>query len=387
MIQVTEKSKCTGCHACVNACPKNCISMTTDNEGFLYPEIRQTECVNCGKCEKVCPLLNGKTKNPDALQIGYAAYNKDETIRLKSSSGGIFTLLAEWIIQQGGVVVGATMTEDCKSVQHTIAETIEDLENLRGSKYLQSIVGMIFKSVKKYLDSGRLVLFTGTPCQVSGLYSYLGKKYDNLYTQDLICHGVPSPLIWKNYVELRERKSGASARRTFFRHKKYGWKRYSMLFEFSNNIEYLKYMGDDPYMKGFLQNIYLRSSCYHCAFKTTERQADITLADFWGIQKVLPEIDDDKGASFVWIHSLKGKQLFESLKKELDMLEIECDTALKYNPSAVKTVSPHPKSDYFWKNYNGTNLEELIKICCKPSVYQRIIKILSKTKHFLLDKK
>ena len=205
MIQITEKSKCTGCHACVNACPKNCIGMVSDEEGFLYPEIRQTECVNCGKCEKVCPLLNGKTKNPDALQIGYAAYNKDETIRLKSSSGGIFTLLAEWIIQQGGVVVGAAMTEDCKSVQHTIAETIEDLENLRGSKYLQSTIGTIFKTVKKYLDSGRLVLFTGTPCQIGGLYSYLGKEYDNLYTQDLICHGVPSPLIWKNYVELRER--------------------------------------------------------------------------------------------------------------------------------------------------------------------------------------
>ncbi|MBQ7991124.1 MAG: Coenzyme F420 hydrogenase/dehydrogenase, beta subunit C-terminal domain [Oscillospiraceae bacterium] len=381
MINITEKNKCTGCHACAAVCPKSCIDMRRDSEGFLYPVVNTDECINCNKCERVCPILTGRTENTDSQQLGYAAYSKDEEMRLKSSSGGIFSEIAEVIIDRGGVVFGAAMAEDQRSVHHIAVDDKEGLEILRGSKYLQSTVGDTYKQAKEYLENGRYVLFTGTPCQIGGLYAYLGKDHDRLYTQDLICHGAPSPLVWEKYVEYREKKAsdGSSpkvmTRRTFFRVKP--WKRFSVRFEFSNLTEYLADLRSDPFMRGFLSDIYLRPSCYDCKYKTVHRQADITLADFWGIQNVYPDMDDDNGISFVWVHSDKGRELFDEIRGHL--VTRECDTGIvtsKYNPAAVRSSSLPGKRKLFFDNMDKTDVADNIRICTAVPFIRRLYRKL-----------
>lgn len=372
MIDIQDKYKCNGCHACLNTCPQKCIHMVQDVEGFLYPEVNKSACISCGKCDMVCPILNNNICNQDALQIGYAAYNKDTDIRLKSSSGGIFTLIAEQIILSGGIVFGAAMDNDCKSVKHVIVKSIDDLEKIRGSKYVQSSIGESFSKAKEALDEGIKVLFTGTPCQIGGLYCFLGRNYPNLYTQDLICHGVPSPLVWKKYVEYLEKENGAVARRIFFRHKKYGWKKYSILVQFSNNKEYINDIHNDVFMKGFLQNIYLRPSCYSCSFKSLKRQADITLADYWGIQNVHSDMDDDKGTSFVWVHSENGKELFNSIRNKVVCCEVSCADALKSNPAAIKSCSLFPKRKEFYEDINNTDFVKLINKHARRSLISKL---------------
>jgi len=278
MEKIIEKKNCSGCHACYSICPKQCIKMCEDEEGFWYPQIDKEQCVNCGACKKVCPVLKEYQPNPRGK--AYACINKDEGIRMKSSSGGIFTLLASAVIEQGGVVFGVAFDSDF-SAFHTYVEDKTELEKLRGSKYVQSRIFDTYKKVKEYLDLKRIVLFSGTPCQIGGLKTYLGKEYDNLIMQDIICHGVPSPLVWQKYITLRETKAGSKIGRTFFRHKKYGWKTYSVRFEFSNRTEYEQIFSKDLFMRAFLANLCLRPSCYNCHFKSKERESDITLADFW----------------------------------------------------------------------------------------------------------
>jgi len=380
MIKITEKQNCCGCHACANVCPKSCIKMKSDSEGFLYPEIDNNKCVDCHLCEKVCPILSEADISQEKKLHVYAAINKNETIRLKSSSGGIFTLIAEWIINQGGIVFGASLSENFKSVHHIAVDNISDLEKLRGSKYLQSTIGNSYVKAKKYLDCGRKVLFTGTPCQISGLYSYLRKDYENLYTQDIICHGVPSPKVWKKYLEEREKKADSETRRVFFRHKKKsGWKNYSLLFKFLNNKAYFNDFQHDNFMKIFLANICLRPSCYSCRFKTLNRQADITLADFWGIQNVLPDMDDDKGTSLVMIHSEKGENLWHNAGDSVIQKEVSADIIEKYNPSVTKSSNKHHNRARFFDNLNNYSIAELNKRYNKPKFRTRIKRFLKKT--------
>ena len=280
MIIIDDKTKCSGCHACANACPKNCISMVSDEEGFWYPQVNKEKCIDCGLCEKVCPIIHKWQSDDSLTTTAMAAINLNEEIRLKSSSGGIFTLIAEKIIDQGGVVFGAAFSDDFKSVQHICVDNIADLDKLRGSKYVQSKIGDTYKQAKEYLDSGRKVLFSGTPCQIGGLYSYLRKPYENLLTQDIICHGVPSPMVWEKYVEEHERKISSKANKVTFRNKKNGWKAYSVFIGFENRKQYLKEHSADMYIKAFLSDICLRPSCFDCQFKGIKRHADITLTDF-----------------------------------------------------------------------------------------------------------
>lgn len=260
MIIIDDKTNCSGCHACANACPKNCISMVSDEEGFWYPQVNKEKCIDCGLCEKVCPIIHKWQPDDSRKTTAIAAINLNEEIRLESSSGGIFTLKAEKIIDQGGVVFGAAFSDDFKSVRHICVDNKADLEKLRGSKYVQSKISDTYKHAKEYLDSGRKVLFSGTPCQIGGLYSYLRKPYENLLTQDIICHGVPSPMVWEKYVEKCERKAASEMQRVFFRHKKYGWKSYSMAMEFTNHTKYIRTLLEDPYMRLFLSNSCLRPS-------------------------------------------------------------------------------------------------------------------------------
>ena len=375
MIEVKNKKDCCGCSVCANVCPKNCIEMISDNEGFLYPEVDKERCVNCGLCEKFCPTIN-KLQLVENNQIALAVINKDNNIRLNSSSGGVFTLLASEIIKNGGVVFGAALSENCKSVSHIPVRTLEELNALRGSKYVQSQIGNTYNEVKTVLENGKKVLFSGTPCQVSGLYTFLGKEYENLFTCDFVCHGVPSPLVWKKYVELREAKALSKTNRVFFRNKQKGWKEYSLKFEFQNGKEFIKSVIDDLFLRGFARDLYLRPSCYECRFKGTNRPSDITLADFWGVESICPEMYDNKGTSLLILNSEKGNSLFDLISNSTINKEVDLKAAISFNSAAIKSVSMPKKRDDFFAELNSISAKKLFNKYCKPTAKQKIRRVV-----------
>ena len=369
MIEINTKTNCCGCHACYNSCPTHAIEMKEDEYGFKYPQIDKDKCINCGLCEKVCPILNKKTRanKPEA----YAIINRDEHIRAKSSSGGIFTLIAEKIIEKGGVVFGASFDEEFM-VKHIKVENKENLQRLRGSKYVQSDINDTFKDVKEILETGRKVLFTGTPCQINGLYTFLNKKYDSLYTQDIICHGVPSPKVWKKYLEYRKKKDSKEPIEINFRQKDNGWKAFQMLFKYDND-EYKINHSEDVYMKAFLKNLSLRDSCYNCGFKDKNRISDLTLADFWGINNVVENMNDDKGTSLVIINSEKGKELLESIDNRIIKKQVDFEEAIKYNYPMFRSVPMNKNRDKFFDNLNSVDFDKLVNKYTKEKISKRII--------------
>ena len=378
MIEIKDKSLCSGCSACKNICPKNAIEMIEDECGFKYPKINRELCINCGLCNKVCPILNKKIgeNNPKC----YACYNKDEKTRMNSSSGGIFSLLATEILNRNGVVFGAAFNNDF-SLTHQYIEKIEDLDKLRTSKYLQSNIGDSYKQVKKFLNSDRYVLFTGTPCQIEGLISYLGKNYDKLYTQDIICHGVPSPKVWKKYLEYREKIDKEKPKKINFRDKKQeGWKMFSLSFKYKEK-EYSKNQKQDLYMKAFLKDVCLRNSCYNCSFRKKQRLSDITLADYWGIEKIHPELDDNKGTSLVLVNSNKGKKLYSAINRLIISKEVTIEDAIRSNKALIKSPNLNKNRNKFFKNLDKKEFDILVKkYVPKASVTK---KIQNKTKRIL----
>ena len=382
MIKITDKSKCSGCHSCYNVCPKKCIAMKEDFEGFWYPEVDIDKCIDCGLCEKRCPILNDM-KNDNQPQA-YACYNKNESIRKESSSGGVFTLLATFIIERGGIVYGASFNNEFM-VEHIKADNVDDLGKLRGSKYVQSRIGNTYAEIKEYLNQGKLVYFSGTPCQVNGFISYLnGKQYDNLYTQDIICHGVPSPKVWKKYLNYREKLDGQTPMRINFRQKDDGWNLYALLLQYNNNA-YKTNHRHDLFMQAFLRNACLRDSCYSCSFKSKNRQTDITLADFWGVENILPEFNDNKGTSLVIVNTKKGQELFDDIKDQMIYQESDFEESIKNNPSMHMSVNKPENSDEFFNNLDSLEFDELVENCTVKPKKASIIRImLSKVKRFIL---
>lgn len=359
MIKITNKQNCSGCHACASVCPKNCISMQRDEEGFLYPSVNENNCIKCGLCVRSCPILTPKeSKKQESDIYACGAYSKRREIRKNSSSGGIFTLVAEQVINKGGIVFGASFDADF-SVFHKSATTTNELAQFRGSKYVQSTIGNTYNEAKEHLDSGKLVLFTGTPCQIAGLYSYLNKEYDNLITQDIICHGVPSPMVWQEHLKAIEKQKSEQIESICFRDKSTGWTTYSFTSIFKNGRAYTT--RDSQYMKAFLSNLCLRPSCYECAFKTKVRQSDITLADFWGIDNIMPEMNDEKGTSLILINSPKGKELFDAIKNDITYKETEMDEAIKYNSSAIKSASLPKNRNSFIVDVRNKGFEKASK--------------------------
>lgn len=358
MIEVKEKDKCCGCHACYNICPQNAIEMKEDEKGFKYPYIDKEKCVNCGLCERACPILNKSKINNEPK--AYACINKNDHIRSESSSGGIFTLLAENILSKSGVLFGVTFDENMK-VKHYMIDKQEDLYKFRGSKYVQSQIRDTYKLAKSKLDEDKYVLFTGTPCQIEGLKSYLKKNYDKLYTQDIVCHGVPSPLVWDKYKKNIENKYKDRIVEFSFRNKEKSWKSYDLSIKFASGKNINEKASNNLYMKAFLKDICLRDSCYNCTFKSMNRISDITLADFWGIQKVKPDFDDDKGTSLVVINSEKGKELFESIKSNIRYEEVNIHEAIKYNPSMIKSVPLPNTRETFFRDIHDIDIENAIK--------------------------
>lgn len=374
-----EKKSCTGCYVCSNICPKECIHMENDGEGFLYPKVDYQNCTECKKCTKVCPIINKVTiKNKP---LAYACYNKENKIRFVSSSGGIFTLIAEAIINNGGIVFGAEFDKNFRVI-HGYTESVDELGRFRGSKYVQSCVGNAYKQAKYFLMEGRDVLFSGTPCQISGLRSFLGKDFDNLFSIDIICHGVPSPKVWEKYIIFRESKAKSKIRKVTFRCKNKGWKKYCVLFLFKNNTSYCETFDKDLYMRTFLKDISLRPSCYNCKFKSLHRQSDITLADFWGINSILPEMDDNKGISLIFINSEKGKDIFEKIKDKIIYKEVDIKQAVKYNPSAVESAKYNIRRNDFFRNLDKQPFDILVKKYCKDTIINKITKLI---KNLLLN--
>ena len=305
---------------------------------------------------------------------------------MKSSSGGLFSLFAEKIIEEGGVVYGAGFDANF-AVEHTCIEIAEDLNILRGAKYVQSRIGSAYRSIETSLIQGKKVLFTGTPCQIGGLKAYLAKDHDNLYCIDIICHGVPSPKVFENYIAYREKKAGASTQQISFRGKKKGWRQYSVSFHFDNGTEYRQTLDKDLYMRAFLSNVCLRPSCNACRFKTLHRESDITLADFWGIQNVFPDMDDNKGTSLIFVNSIKGQRIFEQISKSVKCKEVDINQAVGYNTAAIASAEQNPKRQDFFLKLNKIPFDRLVAKYCSDSIFFRIRRKIRAIKYKVLKLK
>lgn len=407
MIHITDKKNCCGCSACVQRCPKQCIRLEEDTEGFLYPQVDEETCIKCGLCEKVCPILN-QTDKLSVLEV-LAVKNPNDEERMNSSSGGVFLPLAREVINQGGVVFGAVYDESWE-VHHVYAEKIEDVYPMMGSKYLQSKIGNSFKDAERFLKQGREVLFVGSPCQIAGLRTYLrNKQYSNLLAVDFLCHGVPSPGVWRRY--LAETYGGYDAKEQSrlqatagknsvllsslnatspigdikFRDKREsGWKKYRFVVRqksaskadqntvLSSDIHY-----DNPFMRGFLSDIYLRPSCYACKCKNGVNHSDMTIADFWGINQIAPEFDDDKGVGLVLLNTKKGEEYFSRLP--MDMMPSNLEKAHYYNGGFNEHTKAHPKRDqFFFLIENGKSIKAAVDICLRLPFKQRVVRVVKK---------
>lgn len=348
MIKITDKSKCCGCTACASVCPKQCITMHEDSEGFLYPKVNETECVGCNQCLNVCPFVNQIDRHRP-LEI-YAAKADDDKIRMSSSSGGIFTLLAEKTIEADGVIFGAKFNEFWEVV-HAYSEHRDGIAGFRGSKYVQSYMGNSFRTAKLFLDKGRKVLFSGTPCQIAGLKHFLKKEYDNLLTVDFICHGVPSPAVWKEYLsELMTNTGTKCISEIKFRDKSEGWKNFKMrIVGHNQGNKFLivdEYYYDDYFSKAFLNNISLRHSCYACPIKAGN-SSDITLGDYWGMTEAGSELNDDKGCSVVLANTKKGSSVIAAMPAYMKS-GIKYEWVLNFNPSLENSAGFSPNRNFFF---------------------------------------
>lgn len=355
-----EPSLCTGCTACYNACPISAIEMKENKEGFLYPAVDYSKCIKCGKCISICPAINQTADLDDESVDVYVAYNTDDKIREKSSSGGVFTLIAENILNDGGIVYGAAF-DDNWNVIHKRMDNITDLDLLRGSKYVQSNLCDAYSRCLNDLNNGRQVLFSGTPCQIAGLYAFLGEPYDNLFTVDIICHGVPSPLVWRKY--LAERFEVSSIKSINFRCKTNGWSNYSVKIESENKLAYEERHNEDIFMRGFLGDLYLRESCHNCRFKSVGRISDITLADAWGVEEFKPELYCKTGTSMVLIQNERGKKLLDDISKYLEISNVPVSVVMKYNSAVNKSVPKHKNREIFFSKLN--DCESVCKIIDK----------------------
>ncbi len=405
MIDIIDKKECCGCGACVQICPKSCIDFSEDNEGFYYPKVDLNLCINCHLCEKVCPEINPYEAR-DPLSI-YGAKNKNEEIRTQSSSGGVFSILAEYTINKQGVVFGAKFDNNWEVI-HAYAESVEELEPFRCSKYVQSYIGNSYIEAQQFLKNDRYVLFTGTPCQIAGLKHYLRKDYDKLITLDIICHGVPSRKIWRHYLKELFYAPSHEDNHTYadycksisFRDKKYGWKGFGLsiqgrLADFKDKLPIQKSLGfealstdgefyfyenlrENPYLMGFLRNLFLRPSCGACPAKSLKSGSDMTVADFWGIKKILPKFADDKGVSLVIINTVKGQTLYRDLDLDSQITDF---SALQ--PVLYESVEHHSQRSLFFEEFHQQG-EKVIPILKKFTKHRLLKRIRISIKNFFM---
>ena len=373
-MNLADVERCTGCGACLASCTHGAITMKFDREGFEVPVIDAEACVGCGKCEAVCPVLHFSKQESLAYsdcQKGYAARNRHMEQRLVSSSGGIFPAIAEWILSQGGMVVGTTFDERYEAV-HGIAEDDHQLQKLQGSKYLQCRADTTtFRTIKENLKKGRLVLYSGMACQVVGLKSFLGKDYPNLYTIDLICMGIPSSVVWKRYLETYFK--GEEIRHVNFKEKSIGWDRFCVLIDTDKRCFREDGMSNH-YMRSMFLTWNMRRSCFNCPFKRAERVSDFTLADCWGASRLVPQMHDNKGLSSVIVHSQKGHRLWCELQRKVDMKEIPIEAIAEGNSNLTTHKVPDKGREQFYRTLEKNPKEAFETLCAmrEPSRLERL---------------
>lgn len=384
MQEILEKKQCCGCGACLSVCPKKAISMKVDAEGFEYPEVNQEACINCGLCQKTCPVIHYDEKQTQresfsSVQLGIAACNRNMEQRLKSSSGSIFPVIAEHVLDQGGIVFGAAYDENFNVVYKGI-DTKGDLPLLQGSKYLQVKTNPdTFRVIKNSLQSGRIVLFSAMACQVEALKSYLKKDYENLYTTDLICMGIPSAGVWQKY--LATFFSGEKIKCVNFKEKSIGWNKFCFYAK-TDKREYRDIGMENLYLRSMFLTWNIRPSCFVCPFKKVKRFSDFTLADCWGANKLVPEINDNKGLSSVVVHSEKGKNLLESVKSKLLLREIPVDEIIKGNINMVENKPEKQGREHFYSMLDA-NPKLAFETLCKVPKKSLLSRVKNKLKNFL----
>lgn len=382
MINIKEKKNCCGCGACVQKCSMQSISLKEDNEGFLYPFVNYETCIDCGICEKVCPVIN-KNESRGPLNV-YAAINPNEEERMKSSSGGIFSMLADFVLREGGVVFGARFDNNW-NVLHDFSETKEGIKKFRGSKYIQSRIGETYIQTRDFLKEGRMVLYSGTPCQIAGLKSFLGKEYDNLLTIDIICHGVPSYKVFLKYLreDVISKYKFYNIKSVNFRDKIFGWKKYSLRFELGNDSQKIKsiksHLLKNPFLRGFRNNVYLRPSCYECPFKKNNSGSDMTLGDLWGICDMNIGLkDDDKGISVVLTNTKKSLRIFDQQNATATI--IDYNKVVHHNPALISSALMSDFRESFFSNIDApfdTLINKYFPISFKQHVFMVIRDIVS----------
>ena len=388
-IVVKTKELCCGCSACANACPKKCIEMQFDEEGFLYPEVDSTRCIECGMCSNVCPIQN-PSHLKKGIPLSYVVQNKNSRVREESSSGGMFSVLAEYVLAKQGVIFGAAY-DDNFVVRHSSIESIEDLYKLRGSKYVQSEIGITFHKAKEYLENGRWVCFSGTPCQIVGLKNFLKKDYEKLLLVDIVCHGTPSPMLFRKYVEYHTKMNGP-LKNIYFRNKEFGYAGSTMALEFQSGKK--RFTGQDVHFfkESFFRDLSTRPSCYQCKFKTVNRVSDITLFDCWGVNNFQKEMDDDKGTTSVLIHSAKGQNVFKEISDKIECVQVDFERLKKDSGSMLEgRIKMNPLRDDFFKDAANFTIPEMVKkytpLTMKKRCIQTVKPLLNKFKVLHLIKR
>lgn len=370
-----QKEMCCGCTACFSICPKDAIQMKRDEEGFVYPSIDEAVCVDCGLCKRVCAFQKPKLEDNLFGQNYYAMRSKDDEILLESSSGGMFTVLSDYILQQGGVVFGAVF-DDAFRV-HTVCGTDEETRNrMRGSKYVQSDLNGTFLEAAEHLRQGKTVMFTGTPCQVAGVKSFLDVRnidMEKLYLCDVVCHGVASPTMLQEYLHFVQTKFGHSIERFSFRNKRKGWKNMEMML-ISSNDDYSEQCNKKYSIMDFYSSLNItRNSCYHCPYTTYKRVSDVTLADFWNIGQVDSLLNDNKGVSTVLVNSEKGNIWVEEIKGNTNFLPVSRKSC--WQPHLEYSVTEPKNRKAFWNQYKEQGFEYVFKKYGRGTMLTRLIRL------------
>lgn len=356
-----NKGKCCGCTACFHICPVDAITMEADSKGFLYPYIDSERCIDCGKCKKVCPFQNDyeKTFNIKEVKV-YAVKHKDEAVRLSSTSGGAFSAISDYVLENSGLVFGVAFNENFKAV-YKKAQTKEERDDFKGSKYVQSYLGDTFSNIKDFLYEGKKVLFSGNPCIIAGLRRYLDMenvRSENLILCDIVCHGVPSPLVFKEHLDSLKRKTNSNVLEYRFRDKKYGWRGSNVSINLDNK-EYANNSFANSYSNLYFAGLITRKSCHNCKFTNFNRPSDITIGDYWGIEKNIPDFVDDSGVSLMLVNSIKGQQLFENIKKDIEFRESSVNKCIQ--PQLEYPPQSSAKEKDFWADYDSYGYEYIIK--------------------------
>lgn len=368
-----NKEECCGCTACQSACPTNSISFQMDEEGFLYPKIDTETCIECHLCEKVCPISSSINKGNNNPEV-FAAIQKDVESRKKSSSGGLFTSIAELIIRKGGCVYGASFDRH-HQLHHISINNIEDLYKLKGSKYLQSNIIGIYKEIKEKLTKGIWVYFVGTGCQVAGLYAYLRKRYDCLITSDLVCHGVPSQHLFDQHIAyLQNRYNGEVLSYSFRDGEK--WSVCESFVIQSGDGRIKRYSKGNyqlsPYLYSFMQGYTFRPACYSCSFASIPRQGDITLADYWGANTKIPNIDSSHGVSLILVNNERGQAIWNEIQSKVESYKSNIDDACENNQNLVRSSVKPAERDIVFKELESKGYDHLTHTLFRPNNHLKI---------------